>query len=218
MLTGHVASSSTDTGTGNEACDTYAFTICLECSCCPIDGWDGAGWYCVLDAATGTGTEAGNGTGSNLGCIAVYLTDDDKCDDTITICSGPYASEASAEVYCPTDTPIAPPTPGVTCAAPAEIQIGVTYTTTITNAENQWFQVPAGSPLVAYKVTISAVGPAIRAKAIQSGGCFAVTHFTDQDITTETCYDVTPVADLTVWFQGNFGATTYSFNITAGTC
>lgn len=75
-----------------------AFTVRIACDCCPIAGWDGAGWYCVLDEG-GEDCETDDR-------VAVELLEADRCDDTITICSGPYATEEEADAACPT-TPVA---------------------------------------------------------------------------------------------------------------
>lgn len=96
-ITGHGAD---ETGTGSdvsEPCNATAFTVCLTCGCCPIPGWDGEGWYCVTDDSVGSGT----GTGTALEeCVVIYLMEEDRCDDEITICSGPYESEAAADAEC----------------------------------------------------------------------------------------------------------------------
>lgn len=87
-LTGHTRAGS-DT---SAACEGEVFTVCLSCVCCPIFLWGGEGWYCVY---TGTGA----GTGADQ-CSVLYLTDADKCDTTIDICSGPYATETEADAVC----------------------------------------------------------------------------------------------------------------------
>lgn len=87
-----------------------SFEIRLRCSCCPIDGWDGPGWYCIED----TGPED---------CIVAELLDEDKCDTEITICSGPYASEADAIAVCGSGT-----ITGVTgCSNPQNKQLKLTF-------------------------------------------------------------------------------------------
>lgn len=55
---------------------------------------------CAAACFTGTGVV---GTASML-CIPVYLTEDDKCDSDIEICSGPHANEAAAAVACSAST------------------------------------------------------------------------------------------------------------------
>jgi hypothetical protein len=83
------------TGTAAEPttpCDPNDFTLRVTCDCCPIDGWQGDGWYCVEDTGP-------------TDCYAIELLEaaDDHCDgaDPFVICSGPYASQALAEVDCP---------------------------------------------------------------------------------------------------------------------
>jgi hypothetical protein len=68
-------------------CDNF-FVARFACSCCPIAGWDGEGWYCVRAA------------GSSAACEAQELLAADKCDATIEICSGHYASQSAALVVC----------------------------------------------------------------------------------------------------------------------
>lgn len=53
-----------------------------------LDGYAGPGWYCVRDA------------GTEDACEALYLANEDRCDDTIEICSGPYLSEEAAVAGC----------------------------------------------------------------------------------------------------------------------
>ena len=68
-------------------CDN-SFVVRITCSCCPIDGWAGADWYCVRESGTGDPAEP------------QYLEDADKCDTTVEIVSGPYATEAAALAAC----------------------------------------------------------------------------------------------------------------------
>lgn len=82
-FTGHLA----DNNGGADECTGNVFTVCLACSCCPIDGWDGAGWYCIEDTGP-------------TDCFVAELLDEDVCDGTITICSGPYASQIEALAAC----------------------------------------------------------------------------------------------------------------------
>lgn len=77
-LTGHTSDS-------GDACGGATFEVCLSCACCSIAGWDGPGWYCA---------DIGDG------CEPLLLTEDDRCDGDITICSGPYPSEEAATVAC----------------------------------------------------------------------------------------------------------------------
>lgn len=68
-------------------CDNL-LRVKVEWTCCPVAGWAGAGWYCA------------KGADSPTACVAVELLDSDKCDGTITICSGPYATQSEAEAVC----------------------------------------------------------------------------------------------------------------------
>lgn len=70
-------------------------------TCCPIDGWQGAGWYCI------TATEIEDDSPS-----PAELLESDKCDSSITIVSGPYGTEAEAQAACPGAIP---PVYNVTC-------------------------------------------------------------------------------------------------------
>lgn len=123
------------------SCDEPAFTVCIECSCCAIDNYIGPGWYCVED----TGPDD---------CIPMELLDEDKCDDEIVICSGPYASEAAALLFCPTG---ATPLPFRSCddAKVNPITGATTYSTT-EGSEGTCFFFPEtdGNPI---KVTIISI-------------------------------------------------------------
>jgi hypothetical protein len=104
-------------GTAPELCEPNAFTVVVECSCCPIDGWQGPDkTYCILVSGDcETGEKA-----------CAVLTEEDACDTDITICSGTYEDEASCELVCD------PPTSVVTgcCEAPSTITLTmVTFAT-----------------------------------------------------------------------------------------
>lgn len=77
------------------ACASNDFVLRVACQCCSIDGWAGPGWYCVREA------------GTEDACVPTELLEADRCDDTIEICSGPYADEATADEACAPD-------PGIT--------------------------------------------------------------------------------------------------------
>jgi hypothetical protein len=67
--------------------DLARFQVTLEC-CNPIDGWDGAGFYCIRAAGTEDEADAGE------------LLESDKCNENIEIVSGPYETLAEAEAEC----------------------------------------------------------------------------------------------------------------------
>lgn len=71
-------------------CENY-FVVKVECSCCPIDGWEGPGWYCVVAAGDTCGVDQQ---------YCVELLHGDRCDTDIVICSGKYASEAACDGAC----------------------------------------------------------------------------------------------------------------------
>lgn len=99
-ITGHFGPQ-TGTGPDNDSCDGEVITVCVECDCCPIEGWQGPGYYCIRDTyPTGTGF-SGTGTGTGAAdCVAVELYEIDKCDESITICSGRYETEQAAIDAC----------------------------------------------------------------------------------------------------------------------
>lgn len=131
-ITGHWAQpgdgdlgSSTDSGTqSNPQCSGPTFTICIECSCCPVDNWQGPGYYCiVIPGSTGTGTESSN-------CEPVLLDDEDKCSDII-ICSGKYNTVEEVLAACDmgtgTGTGAIPIIGGPTCETAVNILLNTTY-------------------------------------------------------------------------------------------
>lgn len=60
---------------------------CGPCTpCTGITGWVSPGWYCVRNE-------------SDV-CEPLELLEEDRCDGSIEICSGPYANEAVAEAAC----------------------------------------------------------------------------------------------------------------------
>lgn len=71
--------------------DHFLVKVC--CTCCPIDGWDGPGWYCITD------------TDCETGDITVEeLFDIDACDDSIVICSCRYDNYEDAYADCGAST------------------------------------------------------------------------------------------------------------------
>lgn len=145
--------------TGTAGTCNNSFVVRVACSCCPIAGWGGPGWYCVED----TGPDD---------CVAVELLDADKCDTAIVICSGPYADQAAAEAVC-----VPPVEPGYTCgtawALPAT---GVTYNLTgsYTTGANQWIKVGALSAGDQVKVTTTRLCGAYGTEgdySLWTGGC-----------------------------------------------
>lgn len=81
-LTGHIAQSPNGTA---EECTGEEFTVCLSCHCCPFEGYDGPGWYCLeVDEV----------------CTPIEIVGDgDECDDWVW-CAGPFATEAEAQAEC----------------------------------------------------------------------------------------------------------------------
>ena len=74
-----------------DKCASNTFVLRVSCSCCPIDGWEGPGWYCLVVSpqVCETGTK-----------YCVELLDEDKCDSSLVICSGPHATEAACLAAC----------------------------------------------------------------------------------------------------------------------
>lgn len=72
--------------------------VCVDC--CPIEGWDGEGYYCVRPAGTG---EVGE---------PQLLLDEDKCDDEIEITGGRYSDRDEAAALC------GPPRSATPCDGP----------------------------------------------------------------------------------------------------
>lgn len=72
-------------------CSPNVARVKVECDCCSIDGWEGEGWYCVLDPEQDCGVDTP---------IAVELLEAYRCNTDIQICSGPYATRELAEAAC----------------------------------------------------------------------------------------------------------------------
>jgi hypothetical protein len=80
-------------------CEPNAFTVVVECSCCPPDRWQGPGIYCLVDEGE---------TCDDLENACVELLDEDICDPDLVICSGPYATQEECEGACVTLGPADP--------------------------------------------------------------------------------------------------------------
>lgn len=78
--TGHASSS------GGGKCNGETFTVCVECRCCEVEGWDGEGWYCIENV--------------DEECIVAELLEEDRYDCSLVICSGPYETEEEAQEAC----------------------------------------------------------------------------------------------------------------------
>jgi len=76
---------------GTETLCTDYFVVKIECSCCPLDGWEGPMWYCVVAAGDTCGVDQQ---------YCVELLEEDKCSTNIEICSGGYASESECLGAC----------------------------------------------------------------------------------------------------------------------
>lgn len=71
-------------------CANY-FVVRVECSCCPIDGYAGEGWYCFV--AAGDDCEVDT-------TYCAELLNEDKCNPEIEICDGPFDDQAECEAAC----------------------------------------------------------------------------------------------------------------------
>lgn len=67
--------------------------VCEGTSGCPIDGWEGDGWYCVVGTAQTCGVDT-------PGCVYLRSSDGSACDSSIKICGGRYADQASCQAAC----------------------------------------------------------------------------------------------------------------------
>jgi len=85
-------------------CGSNYFVLRIACGACPLAGFTGPGWYCVLSAGACCDDVGATTT-------AVELLCEDAYDTGVTICSGPYATRAAAAAVCP------PPPVTVPCCA-----------------------------------------------------------------------------------------------------
>lgn len=83
------------------ACAPNDFTLRVSCTCEWIDGWQGDGWYCVVNSTETCGVDGPS-------CVELKESFGDACDTDIKICSGPYPSQTDCAAACVG----APPPPG----------------------------------------------------------------------------------------------------------
>lgn len=85
-----------------------------------------------------------------VGCEAVELIDEDRCNDCIEICSGPYATQQDAEEFCPECIePLA-------CASAPLLVYGTPYIVKLCSGGSHWIQLPfQGTNLEAARIEIS---------------------------------------------------------------
>jgi hypothetical protein len=83
-----------------EECDSNDFVLKVSCSCCPMDGWQGPGFYCVAESDCDT---------DETSCVE--LLDGDECADgaEFVICSGPYSSQSECDAVCDPEPPVGGP-------------------------------------------------------------------------------------------------------------
>lgn len=215
-ITGH---GTNESGTGtpeSEPCNATAFTVCVSCSCCPITGWDGEGWYCVTDDSTGTGTGTGTGPGE---CEVMYLLDEDKCDTEITICSGPYDTEAGALSEC-----LGPATPGSACDTGGVFELGQTLSGT--GPSDKFFHRAQGPGSLKLNVTSSGSSPLeIVITSWPNADCTgSPTIILDVSPATgvPTCYNVTVPSGAQCicirFFWSFFVSGSFTATLTSGSC
>lgn len=183
-------------------CNNY-FVARFDCECCSIAGWEGAGWYCVDGAP-------------------LYLTEEDRCDDTITIDSGVYETEAEAEAACP-----AAPTPSVDACPPSpNASAGQGGTYTVAPGVTHWFLFSGLTAGANYKVTVSSAGRDVvisRTVTDPSGPspCDGA-YFTDT-VGSVQCFTINTfsltgiVLNFTPAAAGS-GSSTYTFTLENGAC
>lgn len=82
--------------TGEADCDNIV-EVRVTCVCCPIDGWQGDGWYRIQDVGVDCATDP---------CTVAHLTvaQGDPCRTDIVICSCRFDTEAEATADCPAPT------------------------------------------------------------------------------------------------------------------
>lgn len=80
-------------GTPIEGCNLNIFTVEVYCQCCFIDGWEGDGWYCIVnfDEVCGVDTPT---------CVYLRESSGDACNTSIIICDGPFESQEECEAAC----------------------------------------------------------------------------------------------------------------------
>lgn len=133
-------------------CADY-FVVRFVCDCCTIEGYLGPGWYCVESAP-------------DTCDLVVELIDDDRCDDEIVICSGPYDTEADAVLACGADLP----DPGADCPGAGPVAPGTSVTHTVAAAEEHWYVLSAVIN-TEYTIAISGAGVGTVSTAFKSPTC-----------------------------------------------
>lgn len=74
-------------------CPSNELVLRVSCICCPIDGFEGDGWYCLVAAGETCGVDT-------PGCAYLSLDDGSACDESIQICGGPYDSQSECQAAC----------------------------------------------------------------------------------------------------------------------
>lgn len=86
---------SSDPSTPCSANDFLVRITCGVCASggCPIDGFEGDGWYCVVASSQTCGVDT-------PGCVYLSVEDGSACDASIKICGGRYADQATCQAAC----------------------------------------------------------------------------------------------------------------------
>jgi hypothetical protein len=203
-----VCSGTTDTAAGPVG---NTVRIKVEWTCCPADGYAGAGYYCVRDAGT-----------SDL-CVAVEVTSAaDVCADEVEICDGPYSTLEEAQAACP--TPLEPVTGGADCASALPVALDTSYRVVCDWSEVSTsglfkFTAAAGQ---AYKVEFTGTSPSLRTDSYFGCDLFAATLYNGK---LQACFSIPGnVAErvITMEFTNAFfppeSASDITFTVSEGTC
>jgi hypothetical protein len=182
-------------------------------STCPaIAGWGGAGYYCVTVGSA---------------CVPVELLDSDKCDTSIVICSGPYATLDEATAVCPT--------PGTSCSAGGLLTVDTTVGNTIfgaTTGDFWHFPVTPGDVYNFDLSTLAGGGHGVLSYSLQffaNADCTGTSRFGGSGGASGVCTNFTPIVipddfhclciNVTYGFPaGSIDSVTYSLTFHSGSC
>lgn len=127
-------------------CSPNTFQIQIKCTCCPIPGWEGDGWYCIVNSNEQCGVDTPT-------CVYLRESQGDNCNTSIILCDGPFLTQELCEAAC-TGTVTIPctmvPVSGVTnvtagsgpCATSMD-GLAVTFTTITTGRYGLEFEDPS---------------------------------------------------------------------------
>lgn len=195
-----------------DVCEDNTFTVQIECVCCPIDGWQGEGWYCVLDE----GFETCEDEGAVI--CPLELLEEDMCNPDFVICSCKFDTEEEAAEECACEYE-----PGIDCSGstliPMDTAISGDYETGV--PFDHWWEVEGIATETTYHIVVTGLTPEDTDITVLTGCNGSFTSYTGP---ADPCVEFTTSETVTagkvqINVLGTESSTgSYTITVTSGPC